>query len=143
LARKGFKPVNGFDKDRARAAAAGKKSRWGMPAELKEARYKAVGDIEAVTYKYLYKSLDELKSLYTTPGLPYLDLIIIRTLIKGLEMGDFGHLEPILARSVGRVADKLEVTGTVESYREIVVRMESMSDEEATQKYFELIKTVS
>ena len=137
------KRSNGFDKDPERARLAGRKSSNKLSAEVKFMRAQTTNDIETCVYKHLYKSLAELKSIYTNPSLPYLELIIIRTLIKGLEMGDFSHIESVLARSIGKIAERVDVNAKVASYGELSINADDMTIEEITRRYFEKLKEVN
>lgn len=134
---------NGFDKDPERARLAGRKSSNKLSEEVKFMRAKTTNEIETCVYKYLYLPIEDLKKIFTEPTLPYLDMIIIRTLIKGLELGDFGHLESVLARSIGKVADRIEVQARVETYHQIAVTHKDLPYEELRAKYFEMLKDVN
>lgn len=143
MARKGFKPVNGFDKNPERARIAGRKSATGLTKDLREMRNMNATEFETCIYKYFHLNIESLKKIFSNPDTPARDLVVIKILTKAIEEGDYQRLNFLLERTIGKVTDRIQLSGRVESYKEIRVRMENLSEEEATQKYFEMLKVVS
>jgi len=110
-------PVRKFKKGSKEASLAGKKSSRALPPELKELRQHRQSELELSIYKYINMSLDELKAEYTQTGKPAIDLLVIKCMTKAIEKGDFSWIEPMLARSIGKVADKVDADLKVGVYK--------------------------
>lgn len=104
------RPKISFSKNDNRASLAGKKSSRALPPELKELRTQKAKELELTIHKYSSMSLHELKAEYGNPEKPAIDLLVIKCLTKAIERGDFSWIEPMLARSIGKVKDEIEVT---------------------------------
>lgn len=109
-------PVKKFKKGSIEASLAGKKSSRALPPELKELRKQKQTDLEIIIYKYTNMSLAELKVEFAKPEKPAIELLVMKCMIKGIEKGDFSWIEPMLARSIGKVADKVDLDAKVGAY---------------------------
>lgn len=80
-----------------------------IPDELKKSA-KPFGsqELKYTICKYLAKDKSELHGLLTAPGTPSLDLAIIAIIVKAIAHGDYGRLNCLLDRVVGKVTDKIE-----------------------------------
>jgi len=108
MAKPGFKPNNGFDKNPERASLAGRKSRK-SPPELKEARLQNASQFESTIYLYMNAPIEKLKEILKDPTTPARDLVVIRILVLAIEKGDHARLNFLLERTIGKVADKHEI----------------------------------
>jgi ribosomal protein L10 len=134
------KRSNGFDKNPQRASLAGKKSKRPALQDLKEARMLNANEFESSIYKYMNMDINSLKRVYEDMSVSARDKIVIKILVLALEKGDFMRLNFLLERTIGKVTDKVQFSGKIETYKDIRLRMEGVSDEEATQRYFEMLK---
>ena len=123
---------NGFDKDPERARRAGQKSSRALPEEIKEARKRNAVEIEGSIYNYMGSNLRELKAAYANPTTPSKDLVVIKILIKAIELGDHARLEFLFNRTIGKVVDKID--HTVEQKPSILVRRDGSEVIFTTQK---------
>jgi hypothetical protein len=114
------KPSNGFNKDRKRASLAGKKSSTALPPDLKKARMENAKEIEAIMYKYMNASPDELKRIFDDKATPTKDMIVISILIEAIKNADDKRFEFILNRTIGKVVEKID--HTVEAKPSVMVR---------------------
>jgi hypothetical protein len=115
MAKKGFKPVNGFDKNRERASLAGKKSSTALPPELKEARLLNSNKVEELLYKYMNASLEELDAAKANPLTPMMELVVIKILEKAVKEGDHHRLEFLLSRTIGRIVDRVQIDARIQT----------------------------
>lgn len=120
MAYKGFKPTNGFDKDPKRASLAGKKSSTALPPDLKQARAENAKQIEAIIYKYMDSTVEELKSAFSNPKTCSKELIVIQILMTAIKEADEKRFDFILNRTIGKVVEKID--HTVESRPSILVK---------------------
>jgi hypothetical protein len=106
------KGSNSFKNNPERARLAGRKSSRAIPPELKELRAQKQTELEQIIYKYTNMTLIQLKEEFAKPEKAAIDLLVMKCMIKGIEKGDFSWIEPMLARSIGKVVDKHEITAT-------------------------------
>lgn len=114
--------MNGFDKNPERARLAGKKSSNALPPDLKQARLENAKDIEAIMYKYMNSTIEELKSAFADPLTSSKELIVIQILITAIKQADEKRFDFILNRTIGKVVEKID--HTVESKPSILVRQD-------------------
>lgn len=115
-----------------RASLAGKKSSRALPPDLKEARLQNAAVFESTIYKYMNSPLEILKEILKDPATPSRDLVVIRILVLAIEKGDHARLNFLLERTIGKVADKFEVTAK-RTHEAIVEALEvAKKDEQAT-----------
>lgn len=108
-------PVKKFKKGSIEASLAGKKSSRALPPELKELRAQKQKELEVIIYKYTNMSLAELKIEFAKPEKPAIELLVMKCMIKGIEKGDFSWIEPMLARSIGKTTDKVDLTADIQT----------------------------
>ncbi len=118
------KPKNGFDKDPARASAAGKKSSRALPEDLKKARSHNATLIEQTIYKYLDCTFPELKRIIEDSNTPARDAVIIKILMVAISKGDQARLGFILDRTIGKVPENLNVNAARSLHEQLVESIE-------------------
>ncbi len=134
------KRSNGFDKNKARAAAAGKKSSRRLPEDLREARMHNANEFEACIYTYMNMPLAQLESAWLEPGMRSLDKIVIKILILSIKNGDYQRLNFLLERTIGKVADRLEFKDKTKPLDP--GNFKNMSYDELSLKYFAYINSL-
>lgn len=96
-----------------RAVAAGRKSSRALPPDLKDARSLNAILFENTIYKYLGLSVDELNVLLKDNSISARDMVVIRILAIAIKEGDTARLNFLLERTIGKVADKLDLRAAV------------------------------
>lgn len=96
-----------------RASLAGQKSSRALPADLKDARLQNAAVFESTIYKYMNSPLEILKEILKDPATPSRDLVVIRILVLAIEKGDHARLNFLLERTIGKVADRVELKAAV------------------------------
>ncbi len=99
-----------FKEDPERARMAGRKSRK-PTAELNKLTNISANQFKETIFKYMYSSMGDLKKLLKDPKTDMIDLMIIKLMIKAVESGDVTRLNFILDRTIGKVQDKVEISG--------------------------------
>lgn len=107
------KGSNSFKNNPERARLAGKKSSRAMPPDLKDARLVNSNLFEHTIYKYLGLSVAELNVLLKDNTIPARDMVVIRILALAIQHGDTARLNFLLERTIGKVADKLDLRAAV------------------------------
>lgn len=107
------KGSNSFKNNPERARLAGKKSSRAMPPDLKDARLVNSNLFEHTIYKYLGLSVAELNVLLKDNSIPARDMVVIRILALAIQHGDTARLNFLLERTIGKVADKLDLRAAV------------------------------
>jgi hypothetical protein len=97
----------------ARAIAAGRKSSRALPVDLKDARALNATLFENTIYKYMGMPVAELEVLLKDKSITARDMVVIRILALALQNGDTARLEFLLQRTIGKVADRLDVRAAV------------------------------
>lgn len=114
---KGVTKSTTWQKGDPRAVAAGKKSSRALSPELKELREQNKNELEIIIYKFKNMGLAGLKEEFAKPERTAIELLVIKCFIKAIEKGDFSWIEPMLARSIGKVVDKTEVDAKIGVYK--------------------------
>jgi hypothetical protein len=96
-----------------RAAAAGRKSSRALPEDLRSARLINATLFEDTIYKYMGLSVSELELLLKDKSIPARDMVVVRILALALQNGDIARLNFLLERTIGKVADKLDLRAAV------------------------------
>ena len=99
---------NGFEKDPKRASLAGKKSSRALPPEIKELRQAHAREFEAVIYRNMGLTKQEILAKLNDPLTPALDLVFLSVLQKAIVQGDHQRLNFLMERTVGKVIEKVE-----------------------------------
>lgn len=107
------KGSNSFKNNPERARLAGKKSSRALPPDLKDARLVNSNLFEHTIYKYLGLSVAELNVLLKDNSIPARDMVVIRILALAIQHGDTARLNFLLERTIGKVADKLDLRAAV------------------------------
>lgn len=98
-------PRNKFTSEQARAA--GRKSRKNPSLDsLKDVQDIRSADVRKMISMYMGKSVSELKLLAQDESISGIQAVIIRQVLVAIEKGDFGGLDQMLARVLGKVPNQ-------------------------------------
>lgn len=106
-------PVKKFKKGAIEPSLAGQKSSRAIPPDLKEARMVNANKFEHVIYQYMGSTIDVLRAKLKDETTPAMDLVVIRILVLAIEKGDHARLNFLLERTIGKVADRMELKAAV------------------------------
>lgn len=84
------------------------------PPELKEARKLTRTAFEAIINRFIHMTRVELREARSDRGRTQLELIVIAVLEKAEGWGDTSRLNFVLDRLIGKVPDKVEMSGTLD-----------------------------
>jgi hypothetical protein len=65
--------------------------------------------IKTLISKYMDMGREQLQRAIQNPNTPAIELAIASTIAQCIKLGDYSRLEALLARSIGRVTDKIEI----------------------------------
>lgn len=122
-------PVKKWKKGDLAASEAGKKSSRAISPELKELREQNKNELEMIIYKFKNMGLAGLKEEFAKSERTAIELLVIKCFIKAIEKGDFSYVEPMLARSIGKVTDRVEVDAQVGLYKIHDLIMKEIDDD--------------
>ena len=97
-----------FKKGQKRHPLAGRPK---TPPDILEARKVNQAEFERILNKYLYTSRAELKKIIETPGTPMIEVVVASILAQAALKGDQTRLEFVLSRLLGKVKERVEVSG--------------------------------
>lgn len=81
----------------------------GLPKDIRDARKLGQVELERTINRLIYLTGSELAALIAEPLTPMFDKIIAQILQQAADKGDQARLEFVLARTLGKIPDKLEV----------------------------------
>lgn len=102
-----------FKKGDPRAIAAGKKSSRHTPPDLVDARRINAKLFEDTIYKYMGSDVNTLEALLKDKAIPARDMVVITILAMAIKNGDTSRLNFLLERTIGKVADNLNIKAMV------------------------------
>ena len=82
------------------------------PDDLKAARSEYQADLEAMIFKHQGSSLQSLKDKFQDPNTSVKELMIIKLMIKALELADYQRFDFLLNRTIGKVKEQIDHTVT-------------------------------
>lgn len=106
-------PPAAFKPGDPRASAAGRKSSRALAPGVKEARLVHSIKFEEIVYKYMNCTAEELQLKARDKTTPAIDLVVIKILSNAITKGDLPSLNLLLERTIGKVADKLDLRAAV------------------------------
>lgn len=83
-----------------------------VPADLKAARNEYQADLESLIFKHQCSSLQDLKTKFQDPKTSVKELMIIKLMIKALELADHQRFDFLLNRTIGKVKEQIDHTVT-------------------------------
>lgn len=81
-----------------------------LPPELKAVRRLTRTEFERIANKYLWMTPAELAAVLVDPETPMLERVIVRVLSKADDEGEFGPIEWLAQRLIGKVKDQVDVS---------------------------------
>lgn len=106
-----------------------------LPADIKEARKLNKQEIERVLNKFLHLPLEELAAFVQDKRSPVLESLVARILLEAIKRGDQVRLEWVFQRLVGKIEEKINMTGEINVHRhvvEVINRINSGESKEVT-----------
>jgi len=101
------------------------------PAYLKVANKLTKIRFQEILHKYFDHSLEDLKMAYIGKNTPALDLVVIKVLIEAIRKGDEKRLGFLLDRTIGKVKEEIEVTGTPHDELMAMIRAKQVNESES------------
>ena len=88
-----------------------------LPADLRKARELTKANLEGLLNKYLWMTKNELESILSkqNPDVPMIEMMIGSIVHKALVEGDPKRFDFILNRTIGKVADKIDLNAFSEN----------------------------
>jgi hypothetical protein len=84
-----------------------------LPEEIKDARSQSKEKIERALHEIAFKKMDEIKAILDSPHSPAMDMIVAKIIQRAVETGDTLRAGFILDRMIGKVAENINLGGTV------------------------------
>lgn len=103
-----------------------------LPEDIKEARKLNQIELERLINKFLSYSKSQLQEHINHPDTPSLELMICSIIAKGAIHGDPVRMEYILSRILGKMKDRVEHSGHVET-SEVKIQKLSKKDIESVR----------
>lgn len=112
-------PKAGFKNNPERARLAGQKSRK-TTRDIMDARKLRAVQFEEIVYKYFDFTLVDLNARMNDVNTPAVELVVIRLLVKSIQLGDPSRINFLLDRTIGKVKEKLQIEDNRSSHKSIV-----------------------
>jgi len=84
-----------------------------LPEHLKKARRMNKGKYEEILNKYMFLTKAELTIAVHDEETPMLEIYVIKCLLSGMGKGDYGTLDKMLDRLIGKVKEHIEHSGSL------------------------------
>lgn len=97
-----------------------------LPADILEGRKLNQIEVARILNRFSNYTLIQLKEILESPESTTLELAIGKIMAEGIKTGDQSRINFILDRMIGKVPDKIELSGEVKN--EITVKKESVED---------------
>ena len=92
-----------------------------LPEDIKEARKLNKVEFERILNKYIHMTGPEIKAVMKDPGTPALDMMILRLIRSAARIGSLATLDFVLDRLIGKVAEPVELSGSL-SFTDLIKR---------------------
>lgn len=89
--------------------------RPGLSTEEKALKKLTSSQFIQLVCKYFYMTRSELRATVSDDSISVLDWYIRNCIAKGIDRGDYGQLDSMLNRIIGKVKDKLEIDGSLDA----------------------------
>lgn len=104
------------------------KGRPPLPPEVRQLNALTTSKYQTVVNKFFHLPISELRKLKTDENLSGLEHAVLSILVGAISKGDDKRLESLLNRTVGKVADKVEIS-------EVEKNLETMSLGEIIEQF--------
>lgn len=94
-----------------------------VPEHVKEFRKMHKVQVTEMLEKYCYSTRQELIDALKNPDTPIVEVNVIKILLEGAKSGDYKRFDFILDRTIGKVKEEVEYSGSM--HGELIARLEN------------------